>query len=78
MAAALIGVVLFLPGVISDDTAAHDLSADVEKVVDKPARAGRLREQAVEGLTNSFTARGVLHVSVLAFHAPPGGVFWSL
>jgi hypothetical protein len=29
----------------------------------------------VEGLTNSFTARGVLRVSALAFHAPPGGVF---
>jgi UPF0716 family protein affecting phage T7 exclusion len=43
LAVALAGVVLFLPGVISDDTAAHDLSADVEKVVDKPARAGRLK-----------------------------------
>jgi hypothetical protein len=43
LAVALAGVVLFLSGVISDDTAAHDLSADVEKVVDKPARAGRLK-----------------------------------
>jgi len=44
LATALIGGVFFLPSVVSDDTAAHDLSADVEKVVDKPAWAGRLSE----------------------------------